>query len=167
MVSGETFALKAQLTDLLAMCGTSSGSIVPAFMALAYRIVWAEIKSATRVKSLSDRFKRGKCRGGLIPFQTRWRDSPFKLVGGIDNLTVELFASIFHSFKARNSNAITTFKWQKNIYIYKTIGIIKKYLIIWTSSLVLWVWASLENPAPVWAGELQQGPYSRTSYDIS
>ena len=49
MVSGETFALKAQLTDLLAMCGTSSGSIVPAFMALAYRIVWAEIKSATRV----------------------------------------------------------------------------------------------------------------------
>ena len=54
MVSGETFALKAQLTDLLAMCGTSSGSIVPAFMALAYRIVWAEIKSATRVKSLSD-----------------------------------------------------------------------------------------------------------------
>ena len=60
MVSGETFALKAQLTDLLAMCGTSSGSIVPAFMALAYRIVWAKIKSATRVKSLSDKFEIGK-----------------------------------------------------------------------------------------------------------
>ena len=31
----------------------------------------------------------------------------------------ELLFSIFHSFKAEIANAISSFKWMKNVYIYE------------------------------------------------
>ena len=59
MVTGEMFFLNAQLTALLARWGTSFHSIFPPVrsMTLARRTVWAEMKRARRVKSLSDKDK--------------------------------------------------------------------------------------------------------------